>query len=87
MADPFDGSLCAADSLVQLKERIDWQKAVVTLANKNARILWVILTRWRVRPRPCARDTSGAAKSGADLKSCSELDVRQADTHHRSDRR
>jgi transposase len=31
--------------LVQLKERVGWQKAVVTLANKNARILWAVLTR------------------------------------------
>ena len=31
--------------LVQLKERVRWQKAVVALANKNARILWAVL--WR----------------------------------------
>ena len=31
--------------LVQLKERVGWQKAVVALANKNARILWAVLTR------------------------------------------
>jgi len=31
--------------LVQLKERVDWQKTVVALANKNARILWAVLTR------------------------------------------
>lgn len=31
--------------LVQLKLRVDWQKAVVALANKNARILWAVLTR------------------------------------------
>ena len=30
--------------LVQLKERVGWQKAVVALANKNARILWAVLT-------------------------------------------
>jgi len=30
---------------VQLKERVGWQKAVVALANKNARILWAVLTR------------------------------------------
>ncbi len=28
--------------VLQLKERVGWQKAVVALANKNARILWVI---------------------------------------------
>ena len=31
--------------LVQLKERLGWQKTVVALANKNARILWAMLTR------------------------------------------
>ena len=31
--------------LVQLKERVGWQKVVVALANKNARILWAMLTR------------------------------------------
>lgn len=34
--------------LVQLKERVGWQKAVVALANKNARILWAVLTRGTV---------------------------------------
>jgi transposase len=28
-----------------LRERLGWQKAVVALANKNARILWAVLTR------------------------------------------
>jgi transposase len=31
--------------LVQLKERVGWQKAAVALANKNARVLWAVLTR------------------------------------------
>lgn len=31
--------------LLRLKERAGWQKAVVALANKNARILWAVLTR------------------------------------------
>lgn len=31
--------------LVQLKERVGWQKAIVALANKNARIVWAVLTR------------------------------------------
>ena len=31
--------------LVQLKDRVGWQKAVVALANKNARIVWAVLTR------------------------------------------
>ncbi len=47
--------------LVQLKERVGWQKAVVALANKNARILWAVLTREgpfdpnHVPPIPAAR--------------------------------
>jgi transposase len=31
--------------LLQLRDRVGWQKTVVALANKNARILWAVLTR------------------------------------------
>lgn len=31
--------------VVQLTQRVGWQKAVVALANKNARILWAVLSR------------------------------------------
>ena len=31
--------------LVQLQERIGWQKACIAMANKNARILWAVMTR------------------------------------------
>ena len=31
--------------LLQLKDRAGWQKTVVALANKNARILWAVLSR------------------------------------------
>ncbi len=31
--------------LQQLKERVGWQKACVAMANKNARILWAVMTR------------------------------------------
>ena len=31
--------------VLQLRERLGWQKAAVALANKNARILWAVLTR------------------------------------------
>ena len=31
--------------VVDLRERLGWQKATVALANKNARILWAVLTR------------------------------------------
>lgn len=31
--------------VLQLKDRVGWQKAVVALANKNARILWCVMTR------------------------------------------
>lgn len=33
--------------LVQLTARVGWQKAAVALANKNARILWAVLSRGR----------------------------------------
>ena len=33
--------------LVQLLARVGWQKAVVALANKNARILWAVLANGR----------------------------------------
>ena len=47
--------------LVQLEQRVGWQKTVVALANKNARILWAVLTRGvafdpdHVPPTPAAR--------------------------------
>lgn len=47
--------------LVQLTQRVGWQKAVVALANKNARIMWAMATRGvvfdphHVRPTPSAR--------------------------------
>ena len=31
--------------LVQLTARVGWQKACVAMANKNARILWTVMTR------------------------------------------
>ena len=31
--------------VLQLKDRVGWQKACVALANKNARILWAVMTR------------------------------------------
>ena len=31
--------------LVQLAARVGWQKACVAMANKNARILWAVMTR------------------------------------------
>ena len=33
--------------LVQLTARVGWQRAVVALANKNARILWAVLAKGR----------------------------------------
>lgn len=53
--------------LVQLKERIGWQKTVVALANKNARIVWAVLTRNQafdpdhVPTAPNQRDAPSAA--------------------------
>ena len=34
--------------LVQLLARVGWQKAVVALDNKNARIVWALLAKGRV---------------------------------------
>ena len=31
--------------LAQLTARVGWQKACVAMANKNARILWAVMTR------------------------------------------
>ena len=31
--------------MVSLRERSGWQKAVVALANENARILWAVMTK------------------------------------------
>ena len=33
--------------LVQLRAASGWQKALVAMANKNARILWAVMTRER----------------------------------------
>jgi transposase len=57
--------------LLQLKERVGWQKAVVALANKNARILWAVLTREaafdpdHVPATPAARGAAVMAKAAA----------------------
>jgi transposase len=53
--------------LVQLKERVGWQKAVVALANKNARILWAVLTRDGAFD-PDHVPQPPAARSGAKLQ-------------------
>lgn len=50
--------------VLALNERSGWQKAVVALANKNARILWAVLMRFdrfdhhHVSVQPAARQTS-----------------------------
>lgn len=31
--------------LFELKEKVGWQKASVAMANKNARILWAVMTK------------------------------------------
>ena len=47
-----------------LRERAGWQKAAVALANKNARILWAVMTRGEaVEPPACQRQ---AGCLGAD---------------------
>jgi transposase len=65
--------------LVKLVERVGWQKACVAMANKNARILWAVMTRdagfdprhISVKPqaklpiKPAAVDPAPAAPPGA----------------------
>ncbi|MEX8195461.1 transposase, partial [Comamonas guangdongensis] len=56
--------------LMQLKARVGWQKAAVALANKNARILWCVMTRdtvfdaGHVPPMPRQRQRSHDALPG-----------------------
>jgi len=38
---------CVSRWIVQLQHRIGWQKTLVAVANKNARILWAVLARGR----------------------------------------
>ena len=50
--------------LVQLTARVGWQKACVAMANKNARILWAVMTRdagfdpGHVSEKPLAKKTA-----------------------------
>ncbi len=49
--------------VLQLKDRVGWQKACVALANKNVRILWAVMTR---EPRFDAAHV--CVKPGAKIK-------------------
>jgi transposase len=55
--------------LVQLRERVGWQKACVAMANKNARILWAVMTRehgfdpQHVSVKPLAKQPTAQALS------------------------
>jgi hypothetical protein len=44
----FIDELMRASVLVQRPARVGWQKAVVALANKKARIVWAVLAKGRV---------------------------------------
>jgi transposase len=56
--------------VLALKERAGWQKAVVALANKNARILWAVMTKATafdrhhvsVKPASCTMPTTAATR-------------------------
>jgi len=48
--------------LVQLTARVGWQKACVALANKNARIVWAVMTR-DVALRPPARQCQATGQA------------------------
>ncbi len=59
--------------LVKLRERVGWQKAIVAMANKNARILWAVLTRGsdydpeHVPPKPQAKQAPPTVAPDARL--------------------
>ena len=51
--------------VLALRERSGWQKAVVALANKNARILWAVMTRGEVFDADHLSTKPGAAPAAA----------------------
>lgn len=52
--------------IVQLHQRVGWQKTLVALANKNARILWAVLARGvSFDPQFVARKPTGTAPPAA----------------------
>lgn len=54
--------------LVQLTARVGWQKAVVAMANKNARILWAVLAKGRrFDPDYCSNKPEGSAMAGTAM--------------------
>ena len=54
--------------LVQLTARVGWQKAVVALANKNARILWAVLAKGKpFDPNHVSVKPQGPAAIGTTL--------------------
>ena len=59
--------------LVQLTARVGWQKACVAMANKNARILWAVMTRDAgfdpARQRQ-AENTAAESAGGARAEPC-----------------
>lgn len=65
--------------LVQLTARVGWQKACVAMANKNARILWAVMTREQrydprhvsVKPQAKVPVSQQAAKAAPPQPSCS----------------
>ena len=62
--------------LVQLTARIGWQKACVAMANKNARILWTVMTRDKgYDPRHVS--VKPAAKQPAPPKAAATIPVRE----------
>ena len=63
--------------LVQLTARVGWQKACVAMANKNARILWAVMTREdgfdsnHVSVKPQAKQPAGnRSQTRHDLAAC-----------------
>jgi transposase len=63
--------------LVQLTARVGWQKACVAMANKNARILWAVMTRDQGYD-PHHVSVKPAAKQPAPPKLSAAMPARQA---------
>ena len=63
--------------LVQLTARVGWQKACVAMANKNARILWAVMTRDQGYD-PHHVSVKPAAKQPAPPKVSAAMPARQA---------
>ena len=68
-------------------ERVGWQKAAVALANKNARILWAVMTRGEAFDASSLRAREHAAVTENDSTTNFLATRENEDALNRSDRR